>query len=187
MSAEHLAPVDDPKARRRCKCEFSGGGVWAKQCEFHRRLLGVKEAPSETGATCAPSATGATPVAWCVVGQHSGEELEHDLFQLEADAIHYAHRNGGVVKGLVYAGQSSPVEAVAIDLEKANVDLATESAMLRGLLSDLVEAVDGMDDLDEMDGDEFTDASKRLALAVEAARPQTDAALLDSPDMKGGE
>ena len=58
MSADHLAPVEDPKARRRCKCEFSGGGVWAKQCEFHRRLLGVKEAlPSETGPIVAHSKT----------------------------------------------------------------------------------------------------------------------------------
>lgn len=37
--AEHLAPVDDPKAKRRCKCEFSSGGVWAKKCAFHADIF----------------------------------------------------------------------------------------------------------------------------------------------------
>ena len=38
------------------------------------------------------------------------------------------------------------------ELEAANVDLAAESANLRVLLSALVDAVDGMDNLDEMCG-----------------------------------
>jgi hypothetical protein len=35
---EALAPEVDPKAVRRCTCEFSGGGVWAKKCLFHESV-----------------------------------------------------------------------------------------------------------------------------------------------------
>ena len=35
---------DDPKAHRRCLCEFSSGGVYAKICAFHDRLFRVYEA-----------------------------------------------------------------------------------------------------------------------------------------------
>lgn len=67
-------------------------------------------------------------------------------------------------------------------LDKANVDLAVESARLRGLLSELVGAVDGMENLDEMDGEEFQTNSARLDAALEAARPHTEAALIAAPD-----
>lgn len=35
---EYLAPEDDAKAKRRCKCEFSGGGFPSKVCAYHSRL-----------------------------------------------------------------------------------------------------------------------------------------------------
>lgn len=36
-SPDYLAPEDDTKAKRRCKCEFSGGGFPAKVCAYHLR------------------------------------------------------------------------------------------------------------------------------------------------------
>ncbi len=63
-------------------------------------------------------------------------------------------------------------------LRQANTDLGAESALLRDVLSELVEAVDGMDNLDEQDGVEFWKNSQRLDAAMEAARPHTEAALL---------
>ena len=128
MSADHLAPVEDPKARRRCKCEFSGGGVWAKQCEFHRRLLGVKEAlPSETGPIVAhskteykrlkeqganvlpPSATGATSdIVNRILDNVRKARLVDENFTEHLDLI-----SCGV--GLL-AASSPPVEVGATDL-----------------------------------------------------------------------
>ncbi len=65
-------------------------------------------------------------------------------------------------------------------LEQANVDLATESATIRGVLSELVDAIEAMDNLDEMDGDVFQTNSAALDAAVERAKPFTEAALLRS-------
>lgn len=76
-------------------------------------------------------------------------------------------------------GTAAPVEAGRIDLEKANVDLATESALLRGMLSSLVQAVDDMQDTDEMDGPEFQEASDGLDAILAVARPYTEQALLE--------
>lgn len=41
---EHLAPDPDTKAHRRCRCEFSSGGVQAKTCAHHQRQLAAKQA-----------------------------------------------------------------------------------------------------------------------------------------------
>lgn len=43
---DYLAPEPDPKAHRRCKCEFSGGGVLSKKCAFHAGLA-QSDAPVE--------------------------------------------------------------------------------------------------------------------------------------------
>ena len=64
------------------------------------------------------------------------------------------------------------------ELEAANVDLAAESANLRVLLSALVDAVDGMDNLDEMCGPEFREAETALLFAMAKARPHTEDALI---------
>jgi hypothetical protein len=66
----------------------------------------------------------------------------------------------------------------AEELDRANVGLAEEVRVLRERLGNLVDAVDGCADMDEMDGPEFQVASKRLEAATEAARPHTEAALL---------
>jgi len=34
-----IVPLDDPKFKRRCACEFSGGGFPAKTCSYHQKLL----------------------------------------------------------------------------------------------------------------------------------------------------
>lgn len=52
QSAEHLAPEDDAKAKRRCKCEFSSGGVWAKKCAFHAALQSREAVVRECAAVC---------------------------------------------------------------------------------------------------------------------------------------
>lgn len=49
---DYLAPDDDQKAHRRCKCEFSGGGFPSKVCAYHSRLA-------------APPVEGGEAVAWC--------------------------------------------------------------------------------------------------------------------------
>ena len=35
----YLASEDDPKSKRRCKCEFSGGGYPSKVCAYHQALI----------------------------------------------------------------------------------------------------------------------------------------------------
>lgn len=47
---DHLAPEDDTKAHRRCRCEFSSGGVLKKPCAFHDRLLRAAEERAEASA-----------------------------------------------------------------------------------------------------------------------------------------
>ena len=58
----HLAPDSDPSSHRRCKCEFSGGGVLAKTCDFHRRLLAaqVSENAAQEGASSQLSNNGSS-------------------------------------------------------------------------------------------------------------------------------
>ena len=63
-------------------------------------------------------------------------------------------------------------------LRKANGDLAQESCLLRIVLSELVEAVDGCNDMDEADGEEYWTAANRLDAVMEKATPYTEDALL---------
>lgn len=63
-------------------------------------------------------------------------------------------------------------------LTSANVALANESAKLRGLLSELVEAGDAFDNRDDIPAAAEEAAQQRWDKALEAARPFTEEALL---------
>lgn len=65
-------------------------------------------------------------------------------------------------------------------LDKANTELAQESCILRLVLGELVDAVNGTNDLDEMDGEEYQTASKRLDDAMAKAIPHTEEAIQQS-------
>ena len=56
------------------------------------------------------------------------------------------------------------------ELEGYNVGLADEIRIVRGALDDLVDAIDGSADMDEMDGPEYKVAQDRLEAALTAAR-----------------
>ena len=83
-----------------------------------------------------------------------------------------------IVDGAYVPAAPSPRVEVG-HIERANVDLAAESALLRFLLSSLVQAVDNTKDLDEMDGPEFQEASDGLDAIMTVARPHTEQALLE--------
>lgn len=57
------------------------------------------------------------------------------------------------------------------ELDKANTSLADENCRMRLALMDLVDAIDGCEDLDEMDGLEFNLSQERLEKAMAVARP----------------
>ena len=63
------------------------------------------------------------------------------------------------------------------ELEGYNVGLADEVRIVRNALDDLVDAIDGSSDMDEMDGPEYKVAQDCLEEAVAKARPHTEAAI----------
>ena len=71
------------------------------------------------------------------------------------------------------------------ELEGYNVGLADEVRVVRNALDDLVDAIDGSADMDEMDGREYKVAQDCLEAAIAAARPHTEAAITQLA-IKGG-
>jgi len=76
------------------------------------------------------------------------------------------------------------------ELEGYNVGLAEEVRVVRNALDDLVDAIDGSSDMDEMDGPEYQVAQERLDSALAAARPHTEKAItqiaIDAAIAQGG-
>ena len=56
-------------------------------------------------------------------------------------------------------------------LDDANTSLADENCRMRLALMELIDAIDGCEDLDEMDGLEFNLSQERLEKAMATARP----------------
>lgn len=138
----------------------------------------------------AAPAESAEPVAWVMQANSDGgygaeiAVVGWSTFEKQMDKL---RANPWVLAGkakivpLYAAPVSLPPEEAALSpsqLEQANVDLATESATLRGVLSELVGAIEAMDNLDEMDGEVFQTNSAALDAAVEKAKPLTEAAML---------
>lgn len=63
------------------------------------------------------------------------------------------------------------------ELDTYNVGLADEVRIVRGKLDDLVDAIDGSADMDEMDGPEYKVSQDELEKALIAARPHTEKAI----------
>ena len=57
------------------------------------------------------------------------------------------------------------------ELDKANASLADDNCRMRLALMELIDAIEGCDNLDEMDGDTFNLAQERLEKAMAVARP----------------
>lgn len=58
-----------------------------------------------------------------------------------------------------------------------NVGLAAEVHTIRNVLDDLVDALEATADMDEMDGPEYAEASKKLDEAIANAKPHTEKAI----------
>lgn len=68
-----------------------------------------------------------------------------------------------------------------------NAGLAAEVRTIRNVLDDLVDALEATADMDEMDGPEYTEASKKLNEAIVNATPHTEKAITQAAiDMAKG-
>lgn len=79
----------------------------------------------------------------------------------------------------LYACPHDPALAERLQfLDDANTSLADENCRMRLALMDLIDAIDGCEDLDEMDGLEFNLSQERLEKAMATARPFHEKELL---------
>ena len=94
-------------------------------------------------------------------------QAKYDLAQIEKDRDHWK-------------AEAERLRVDADEKDRFNTSLAMDNQAIRNALTELLEALAYMTDLDEMDGEEFTTKSARLDAAETAAKKFTESALIDA-------